>query len=127
MLLLHPEVETKLLQEVEQVLGTTTTAAPDAKGAASEPASPSSSSSCSSTPTCRVNVVIPDGGLSKGEWRSSSSNSSGGGGGSAVKPSYDQLRQLKYARAVFLEGLRLYPSVPAVRGGREDVQGWSFV
>jgi hypothetical protein len=36
-------------------------------------------------------------------------------GGSGVKPSYDQIRQLRLARACFMEALRLYPSVPQVR------------
>lgn len=31
-----------------------------------------------------------------------------------VHPTYEQLKQLKYARAVFWEGLRLFPSVPQV-------------
>jgi hypothetical protein len=34
--------------------------------------------------------------------------------GSAVKPSYDQIRQLRYTRACFMEALRLHPSVPEV-------------
>ena len=33
---------------------------------------------------------------------------------STVHPTYDQLRQLKYTKACFLEALRLNPSVPQV-------------
>jgi hypothetical protein len=33
----------------------------------------------------------------------------------AVHPSYDQIRQLRFTRACFLEALRLHPSVPNVR------------
>ena len=110
MLLLHPEVETKLLQEVEQVLGTTTaTTAPAAGGGVdSGPASPVSTTSSSSSSMATCNVILPSGEKAAGATAHAPVN----------KPSYDQLRQLKYARAVFLEGLRLYPSVPAVRGGR---------
>jgi hypothetical protein len=64
LLMQHPEVEAKLLQEARDVLGPAAAA-----------------------------------------------------GGAVLRPSYDQLRQLRYARAVFLEALRLYPSVPEVRGG----------
>lgn len=35
----------------------------------------------------------------------------------AVHPSYEQVRQLRFTRACFLEALRLHPSVPAVSGG----------
>lgn len=74
LLMQHPEVEAKLLQEVHQVLGAT----------------------------------------------------AGGGGGGVVRPSYDQLRQLRYARAVFMEAARLYPSVPEVRWGWGGATGCSL-
>lgn len=32
----------------------------------------------------------------------------------AVHPSYEQIRQLRFTRACFLEALRLHPSVPEV-------------
>eukprot|EP00775_Hariotina_reticulata_P011335 gene11335-11485_t len=59
LLMQHPKVEERLLQEVRQVLG-----------------------------------------------------SAVGSSGQGVKPSYDQIRQLRFARACFMEALRLYPSVP---------------
>lgn len=42
-------------------------------------------------------------------------NTSSSGSDEVLRPSYAQLRRLKYTRAVFLEVLRLYPSVPEVR------------
>lgn len=36
------------------------------------------------------------------------------GPGYTPHPSYDQIRQLKYTKACFLEALRLSPSVPEV-------------
>jgi hypothetical protein len=34
-----------------------------------------------------------------------------------VHPSYDQIRQLRFTRACFLEALRLHPSIPNVSRG----------
>lgn len=62
LLLQHPEVEEKVLQEIKEVLG------PQALG----------------------------------------------GEGAVLRPTFNELKALRYARAVFLEALRLYPSVPEV-------------
>jgi cytochrome P450 len=73
LLLQHPEVEQKLLDEIREVLGT------------------------------------PEGSNEKDN--SADADSSSGG---VMRPCYDQLRRLRYGRAVFMEALRLYPSVPEV-------------
>lgn len=82
LLLQHPEVEQKLLAEIQQVLG---------------PQQPAGSKDSS-----------------KAAADAAGADSSGSPG--VLRPSYDQLRQLRYARAVFMEALRLYPSVPEVSG-----------
>jgi cytochrome P450 len=40
----------------------------------------------------------------------------------AVHPSYDQIRQLRFTRACFLEALRLHPSIPEVRVGLAGIR-----
>jgi cytochrome P450 len=72
LLLQHPEVEQKLLDEIRAVLGTPT---------------------------------------GSNDNNDKDADSSSGG---VLRPCYDQLRRLRYARAVFMEALRLYPSVPEV-------------
>lgn len=62
-LLRHPDIEAKLMEEIQAVLGT-------------------------------------------------------GAAAAAAQPSYEQVRQLRYARACFMEALRLHPSVPQVRTAR---------
>lgn len=83
LLLLHPEVEEKLLAEVRRVLG------PQAVG----------------QHTSSKDVDAGAGGACEGV------------AAFLLRPSYDQLRELRYTRAVFLETLRLYPSVPEVSTG----------
>jgi len=99
LLLLHPEVEAKVLQEIEQLLGQQTTAVGTA-GAAAE----------ARGGVDPVTEIEPAGTEAAG---ARSEGCTAGQLSAVPKPSYDQLRQLKYTRAVFLEGLRLYPSVPS--------------
>jgi cytochrome P450 len=123
----HPEVEEKLLEEAERVLGKPTVSA----------ATPASSCAASGAGAASIATAPADGGDSGAASPTSSSVASddalllvgsprhtgkttgdaAGGAGSWVQPSYDQLRKLSYAKAVFLEALRLFPSVPQVRGG----------
>lgn len=91
LLMQHPEVEQKLLQEIHEVLGPAATQA--AAGAADAAAADASRT---------------DG--------AAAADSGNRGDGGVFRPSYDQLRRLRYARAVFMEALRLYPSVPEVGG-----------
>jgi cytochrome P450 len=88
LLLQHPEVEQKLLAEIHQVLG------------------PQQQPTGSSKDSSKAGAADAD--------AAAGADSSGSAG--VLRPSYDQLRQLKYARAVFMEALRLYPSVPEVSG-----------
>lgn len=83
LLLQHPEVEQKLLAEIQQVLG------PQQQPAGSKDSSKAAADAA---------------------------GADGSGSPGVLRPSYDQLRQLRYARAVFMEALRLYPSVPEVSG-----------
>ncbi|KIY96922.1 Cytochrome P450 86A1 [Monoraphidium neglectum] len=83
---MHPEVELKILSEAEAVLGPPTVI--------SSPAGPTGSS--------REDMAAGEGGGGNG----------GSGGAAAAPQSYERLQALRYARAVFLEGLRLHPSVP---------------
>jgi cytochrome P450 len=91
LLMQHPEVEQKLLQEIHEVLGPAATQA--AAGAADAAAADASRT---------------DG--------AAAADSGNRGDGGVFRPSYDHLRRLRYARAVFMEALRLYPSVPEVGG-----------
>jgi hypothetical protein len=88
--MMHPEVELKILSEAEAVLGPPTVI--------SSPAGPTGSS--------REDMAAGEGGGGNG----------GSGGAAAAPQSYERLQALRYARAVFLEGLRLHPSVPQVGG-----------
>jgi hypothetical protein len=42
-----------------------------------------------------------------------------------INPSYDQIMQLRFTRACFLEALRLHPSIPNVRLGSGCMLGCS--
>jgi cytochrome P450 len=100
LLMQHPEVEQKLLEEIHQVLGPAQQQQDAASGTDGKAANSTDSDS-------------------EGKAAAAAADSSS----SCLRPSYDQLRRLRYARAVFMEALRLYPSVPEVRvagmpGGR---------
>jgi cytochrome P450 len=96
LLMQHPEVEQKLLDEIHQVLGPA-----QQHDTASATAGKESSSADGKA------AAAAD----------SKADSSGSDSSGTLRPSYDQLRRLRYARAVFMEALRLYPSVPEVRVG----------
>ncbi|KIY96920.1 Cytochrome P450 86A1 [Monoraphidium neglectum] len=94
----HPEVESKILSEAEAVLGPLRRPRP----ADTNPRpAPAPSGPPGGDPTCAPAA----GGVGQG--------GGGAGGEAAAAPlSYERLQALRYARAVFLEGLRLHPSVP---------------
>jgi hypothetical protein len=99
----HPEVESKILSEAEAVLGPLRRPRP----ADTNPRpAPAPSGPPGGDPTCAPAA----GGVGQG--------GGGAGGEAAAAPlSYERLQALRYARAVFLEGLRLHPSVPQVGRG----------
>jgi len=93
-LMRHPDVEAKLLAEADEVLG----------------------------PLRQQQQQQQQRGAGAGAGAAAGPGGGGGGGGEAPPrqqqqhhhqhPTYDQLRALRYARAVFLEVCRLHPSIP---------------
>lgn len=111
-LMRHPEVEAKLLAELQEVLPASFLTSTAAAAVPSTPLSHDVSPATAAAESVPASFAPTTGGTSNvGDGNSSRTAAPGS---SVVNLSYDHIRRLRYAKACFMEALRLHPVVAAV-------------